>query len=183
MGFGFSFLKSGIFFRRRFRFWRLGFFLVQAFCRIDGFAFRYRGLRRHRDTRGRTDELYIHASFRATNATPFGASHLEINGNCNPESEKYVKNHRIDEKFSEIEIFGRIGSEAVNRIDDGGVHFPLIRAQRVRARSDSGSVTILILLTPDWRKVSITLAKVPKGIVSSARRKTESCGFLSWAAT
>ncbi len=112
-----------------------------------------------------------------------GPLHLEINGDSDPESEEDVKNHGIDEEFSEVEVFGRSASEAVNRIDDGGVHFPLIRAQRVRARSESGSVTILILLTPDWRKVSMTLAKVPKGMVSSARRNTESCGFLSCAAT
>ncbi len=36
----------------------------------------------------------------------------------------------------------------------------------------NGSVTMLTLAMPDWRSVSITVAKVPNGTVSSQRKNT-----------
>src|SRR5882672_10739029 len=42
-----------------------------------------------------------------------------------------------------------------------------------------GSVTMLMLLMPDCRSASTTAAKLPKGTVSSQRRKTPSCLFFN----
>src|ERR1051326_4139828 len=64
------------------------------------------------------------------------------------------------------------------RVGDGGVHSYL-----VRFRSVIGSVTMLMLLIPDWRRVSMTEAKIPNGTVSSQRRKTASCFLPSFEFT
>ena len=42
----------------------------------------------------------------------------------------------------------------------------------------SGSVTMLMLLMPDCRRASISVAKAPKGTVLSQRRKMPSFGFF-----
>ena len=49
-----------------------------------------------------------------------GPRQVEIDGDGDPEGEEDVKNHGIDEEFSETEVFGRSGCEAVDRIGDGG---------------------------------------------------------------
>ena len=70
----------------------------------------------------RTDQLDVDAAFRAANAAPFGAVHLEINRDHKPKDEEYMKNQGIDEKFSKAEVFGRCARVAANRIGDGGGH-------------------------------------------------------------
>src|SRR5580698_10728289 len=182
-GFRFVFLERRNCFGRcrRLGFWRLGFrlgfFFPQAFARIDGLAVGDDWLRRHRDSGGRTDDFYIDAAAGPSDIAPLRPRQVEIDRDGDPQDEEDVKNQRVDEKFSETDVIGRCGGKWDERVG-GGAH-----VQRVRARSESGSVTILILLTPDWRRASMTLAKVPKGMLSSARRKTESCGFLSCALT
>src|SRR5258708_34285583 len=83
---------------------------------------------------------------------------------------------RIDEELPEVLVLVVRAPDGVHRIGDGGGHL-----YWVRARGVMGSVTMLMLLMPDWRSASTTAAKLPKGTVSSPGRKTPSWEFFNLA--
>ncbi len=136
------------------RFGRL--FLVKTLGRIDRLALGNHAFLWHWNAG--TDQAHFRSAQVAPDSSPRGAPAFE-KGSANQGRRKHdMKHNGINQVASKVEIV---------RVGNRGGHFYCVRARSVR-----GSVTMLMLLIPDWRKASMTAANAPKGTVSSHLKKT-----------
>src|SRR5713226_1347292 len=142
---------------------------------IDRLALSDHGLLGHGNA-GSANQAHFGAAEVAADAAPSGSAVLNISRDDNDDGQAGMHNDGVDEELPEALVLGSCALEGVHRIGDGMGHHYCVRARVVM-----GSVTMLMLLMPDWRSASTTAAKLPNGTVSSQRRKTPSCEFFNWA--
>src|SRR5207248_8742782 len=116
---------------------------------------------------GGSNQVDFRSAKFAPDSAPRVAPRLEKGSANHRHGQQGMKHDRVEQVTFDIEIV---------RIGDGAGHFYLVRARSVR-----GSVTMLMLLMPDWRKASMTDANAPKGTVSSHRKKTLRCVLFNCA--
>ena len=146
---------------------------MKALRWVDGLALRDDRFFRHGDSSG-ADQIHFGAAEVASDAAPGGSAVLNISRDNDDNGQAGMHDDRIDEELPEALVLALHSPDGVNRIGDGGGHLYWVRARVVM-----GSVTILMLLMPDCRSASTTAAKLPKGTVSSQRRKTPSWVFFN----
>src|SRR6202008_3136558 len=92
----------------------------------------------------------------ASNAAPRASSVLDISGDDNDDGQTGMHDDGIDKELPEALVLGSCAPDRAHRIGDGASHLYWVRAREVM-----GSVTMLMLLMPDWRSASTTAAKLP----------------------
>ena len=124
---------------------------------IDCLALGHNRFLGHGDTGG-ANEAHFRSPQVAPDSSPGVAATFEKGSAKHGHRKQGMKHDGINDVASEVETV---------RVGDGSGHFYC-----VRARSVMGSVTMLMLLIPDWRNASMTAAKLPKGTVSSHLKNT-----------